>query len=88
MTRFEALSLLLSFTALILIPIAILVIRIIIKLTKAEDKLTQVVEAVEQLIEDKEKVHVEMYRQMRDDREATNKRLRWLEEHLWNRRAN
>lgn len=38
-----------------------------------------------QLVENKDRIHAEMLGQMREDRQATDRRLRWLEEYLWRR---
>lgn len=38
---------------------------------------------VEQLVGEKERTHAAILDQMREDRRVTDRRLRWLEEHLW-----
>jgi hypothetical protein len=64
--------------------------------TRMEIRLESLANSVEKLVVDKDRVHNEivareqevhneMLSQMREDRNATNLRLRWLEEHLWNR---
>jgi formiminotetrahydrofolate cyclodeaminase len=63
-------------------------INIVRKWTTTEDKLDQVIKAVEELAEEKEKIHEELYAQMRRDADATNQRLTWLEHNLWKRDAN
>lgn len=85
MTRFEVLTLLLSVVALLLIPAVALVIRMTILWTRTEDKLGNIAENLKELVADKDRVHAEILGQMRDDRAATDRRLRWLEENVWNR---
>lgn len=67
----------------ILIPCLVLMVRLIIQWTKFQDQLQSISSDLQHLVEDKEKVHNAMFSQMNNDREATNLRLRWLEEHLW-----
>lgn len=98
MTKFEWLSIGLSAVAMLLIPALVILIRGAIKWTHAEDKLGQLVEDVRKLVEDKEKahselamsmnkVHAELLEQMREDRRATDARLRFIEE-AWMRNGN
>jgi hypothetical protein len=67
----------------VLSPILLLLIRTIQKWTRVEDKLEDLVTDVKQLVIDKDRVHLEINTQIREDRTATDRRLRWLEEHLW-----
>lgn len=83
MTGFEWTTVALSVLTLIVVPLAAVVVRLIIRLTRREDKLDRLVDDVRKLVEDKDRIHGEMYRTMRDDRAATDRRLRWLEENLW-----
>ena len=76
MTEFEWVTVALSALAVLALPALALVIRLTVRFTSMADKLTS-------LVEDKERVHAEMYRTMREDRAATDRRLRWLEENLW-----
>lgn len=73
----------LTIIAVILVPGLVLLWRVSGKWTRVEVKLDSVVDKVAEIIRDKDKVHQEMLAQMREDRAATNTRLRWLEEHLW-----
>jgi hypothetical protein len=73
----------LSILAIIVIPLVILLFRITIKWTQTEDKITEIAADLRDMIADKEKVHSELNQQMREDRAATDRRLRWLEENLW-----
>jgi len=50
-----------------------------------EHRLEDLVDDVKKLVADKDRVHTEMLTTIREDRAATDKRLRWLEEHLWKR---
>lgn len=64
----------------LLIPALAILIRGAVKWTRTEDKLAELVGDVRQLIADKDKVHGEILEQMRVDRDATDKRLRYIEE--------
>lgn len=83
MTRFDILTILISITGVLLIPSLILMVKLVRQWTRQEDKLNELINDVGKLIQDKDRVHQEMYRQMREDRLATDKRLRWLEENQW-----
>jgi hypothetical protein len=65
----------------------VLVLRVVIKWTKTEAKLEALAQDMRELVEAKDKIHREMYTTMREDRAATDKRLRWLEENLWGKRG-
>lgn len=78
MTSDQRLTLILATMGIIFIPLLGLLVRITIKWTRVED-------ALKQLVADKDRVHREIIDQMREDRDATNKRLTWLEQNLWQR---
>lgn len=84
MTTNEWLTFAVSFVGLLLIPLIALMFRGVIKATQLEDKVHNIADDLTQLVKDKDKVHTELVAQMREDRQATNDRLRWLEEHVWN----
>ena len=86
MTEFEWVTVLLSVLAVLVLPALGLLVHLTIRWTRTESNLTDLVEDVKQLVTDKDRVHGEMYKTMREDRAATDRRLRWLEENLWNRR--
>jgi hypothetical protein len=67
------------FSALLLPALAIMY-RGAVKWTRTEDRLATLVEDVRELIADKDKVHAEILEQMRVDRDATDRRLRYIEE--------
>lgn len=69
-------------------PTLAFIIRATIKWTRVEDKLEELVNDMRKLVEDKEKTHTDIINQMTEDRRATNLRLRWLEENVWNRSKN
>lgn len=85
MNEFEVFTLALSATAIIVLPVAGLSIRMIIKWTKIEAKMTEVIDDIRKVTEEKERVHTVIFEQLKEDRKATDRRLRWLEEHLWRR---
>lgn len=78
------LSIIISIVGVIVIPTVILAFRAAVRWKGIEDKLGQVVNDMREIVEDKNRVHSELVIQMREDRDATNRRLRWLEENLWN----
>lgn len=82
---YEAVSLILGLFGIILIPAITLMIRSAVKWAKLESKVDVVIEDLKKLVQDKDKVHNELTAQLSHDREATDKRLRWLEQHLWRR---
>lgn len=73
----------LSVLSILVIPALGFLIRITIKWTRVEDKLDHIADDMVKLVQDKDKVHLEITRQMSDDRKATDRRLRWLEENVW-----
>jgi hypothetical protein len=72
-----------SILSVILIPLIIMLWRIASGITHTRDQINGIEKDLKDLVEDKEKSHNEIYIQMREDRNATNLRLRWLEENLW-----
>lgn len=85
--QFQLLTVILSAMAVVFIPIGIMLYRGIVKWTRTEDKLDQLITDVDKLIRDKDNTHQAMLTQMGEDRKATDRRLRWLEENVWNRRT-
>ena len=83
--QLQVVAILLSAMGIIFIPMIIVLYRGIVKWTRTEDKLDELVKDVGKLIIDKDQTHKEMLQQMTDDRQATDRRLRWLEENIWNR---
>ena len=69
----------------LIIPALVILVRGAIKWTRTEDKLSVLVDDVRELIDEKDKVHAELLEQMRYDRDATDRRLRFVEE--WFMRA-
>lgn len=69
----------LGIVGVLFIPVIVLLFRGAIKWTRTEDKLDHAVSEIHELVESKDKVHAAMFEQMRADREATNRRLEWLE---------
>lgn len=58
-------------------------IRAVIKFTRVEDRQESLLTRVDQLVKDKDAAHQQIQEQINADRAATDRRLRWLEEHLW-----
>jgi hypothetical protein len=81
-THFEWTTVILSVIAVLIIPAIVILIRGAVKWTRTEDRLESLVTAVEKLVDDKDKVHAAMVDQMTKDRDATDRRLRYLEERL------
>lgn len=74
------LTVVLAVFSVLLIPLLAVLIRGAVKWTRTEDKLSVLVDDVRQLMTDKDKVHSEILEQMRMDRDATDRRLRYIEE--------
>jgi hypothetical protein len=73
----------LSLLFLVLTTLLGVTVRATVKWTRSQDRIQMLADDMKELIVDKDKVHNEMLAQMREDRSATDRRLRWLEEHLW-----
>lgn len=76
----EWLTVALAVFSVLLIPALVILLRAAVKWTRTEDKLGALVEDVKQLVDDKAKIHAEILEQMRVDRDATDRRLRYIEE--------
>lgn len=72
---------LLTFMSVIIIPGQVIIVRGAVKWTKTEDKLAGLMVSMEKLVEEKEKVHAAIIEQMTADREATDRRFRFIEEY-------
>lgn len=86
MANYQTATFTLSIFTLILLPTLGFALRGAIKWAKIESKVDRLIVDLRELVIDKDKVHMHMVEQMKADRDATNQRLRWLEEHLWKRR--
>lgn len=62
-----------------------LVVRLTLRWGRIESDLRHLAGDMAEIVRDKDRVHAEIVAAMRDDRAATDRRLRWLEEHLWRR---
>lgn len=80
MTQYDVLTLLLAGTTVILIPALTILIRGTVKWVRIESKVDYLAENLRAILHDDIKIHAELADQMREDRRATNERLRWLEE--------
>lgn len=80
---YVVISVCLSILAIIVIPLVVLLFRIVIKWTRTEDKINEIAADLKGMVVDQDKIHVELAAQMREDRSATDRRLRWLEKNLW-----
>jgi hypothetical protein len=88
MTTADRFTILIAAIGLLWTVIAALIVllwRIAVKMTRTEDAIAGLGADITDLVKDKDKVHLEITREMREDRAATDRRLRWLEEHIWNR---
>jgi uncharacterized membrane protein (DUF106 family) len=63
-----------------MITIITITLGFIVKLTR---KWTLVEERLAELVKNKDETHAAMLNQMRDDRNATDQRLTWLERNAW-----
>lgn len=66
--------------ALLLVPALAVLLRGAVKWTRTEDQLGELVRDVRELVEQQDKMHATIFDQIRTDREATDRRLRFLEE--------
>lgn len=64
----------------LIIPLVAFLFRGIIKWTRVEDRLGDIAQDLKEIVEDKERIHKAIYDEMKADRQATDRRLRWLEE--------
>lgn len=85
MSHSDFVTIALSAIGIIIIPTLVILVRGAIKWTRTEDQLGTLVSDVRELVDTKDKVHTAMLDQMRVDREATDRRLRFIEE--WFMRA-
>lgn len=76
-------TIILSSLGVIFIPLLIMLYRGIVKWTRVEDKLNELVQDMKQVVADKDATHRDLINQMGKDRDATDRRLRWLEENTW-----
>lgn len=90
-TAYSWLTLALAATAVLVAPALAILIRGAVKWTRTESKLDQLITHtdeklgalvgdIRELVDDKDRAHHEMLEQMRLDRDATDRRLRYLEE--------
>lgn len=68
--------------AVLLIPLGVFLLRGMVRWVRTEDQLTTLIRRVESLVDDKDRTHKELAEQMKFDRDATNRRLRYLEEYF------
>lgn len=80
----QIISICLLFLSVVVIPLTVAFIRMLIRWNRVEDRLDQVAKSVDLLVQNKDAVHQAMLTTMGEDRRATDRRLRWLEEHIWN----
>jgi hypothetical protein len=69
----------------VVIPGLVIAVRSAIRWSRLESKVEGVIHDLKELISNKDNTHSAMLDQMKVDRDATDRRLRWLEEHLWRR---
>lgn len=71
--------------SIVVIPVLALLWRFNTKWTRFEMRIELLTDSMAKLVLDKDRAHVIIQDQVTKDREATDKRLRWLETHLWQR---
>ena len=92
-------SLLIGAVASIFIPMVFTMLRLTVKWTKVETALAHVSARLDTLIAEKNHTHEEIAKTIREDRktitdqltfdrQATDHRLRWLEERIWKEKTN
>ena len=80
MNSYDWLALALTGFSVLMIPALAVLVRGAVKWTRTEDRLAELVADVRELIADKDRMQEQVLEQMRTDREATDRRLRYLEE--------
>lgn len=85
MTTFQIASLTIGIMATLILPVVVFLIRGAMKWSAVETKLDQAITRLDAIVRDKDATHQVMLQQMSDDRRATDRRLRWLEENVWRR---
>ena len=83
MTEFEWVIALLSIFSVLLLPAIGLLISLVARWIRVEARMSEFTDDLRELVVSKDKMQGEMLQQMREDRAATDRRLRWLEENLW-----
>lgn len=86
MSVVDVVGIVLGVMSVLVIPLLIFIVKLSMRWTKVESNLITLTTSLQALVRDKDATHEVMLSTMRDDRNATDRRLRWLEEHLWNRR--
>jgi hypothetical protein len=81
------LAFIISAMGVIMIPAIALLFRGAIKWSRTEGKLDVVIQKVSEIVADKDKVHSDLYNAIREDRNATNRRLEYLER-IWIEKGN
>ena len=82
MTRFEIATIIMGSASMFILPMLAIILRVMSRWVKTEDKLDILVGNVRELVIYKDREHDEMLAQMKLDRDATNIRLRYLEEYF------
>lgn len=82
----ELLAIIISVLAVLIIPALALLVRISVKWQRLEDGLSDIDEDVKQLVKEKSDANRELYNLIKTGLEAIDKRVRWLEQNIWNRR--
>lgn len=68
---------------LLVLPMLVLMVKGTLRWARAESNLERLISDMLKLVKDNDRVHTAIFEEMRNDRQATDRRLRWLEEHLW-----
>lgn len=82
-TAVEVFTVVLATISVIVAPLMVMIIRMAVKWTRVEEKLNTVVGELREIVGNGDRVHLAIMDEIRRDRDATNQRLRWLEEYLW-----
>lgn len=81
-THYDITNIVLTIIAVILIPGVALLVRGTMKWTHTSDKIDNMANSMEQIVTNNDAAHQAIINQMTNDREATNRRLRWFEEYF------
>jgi biopolymer transport protein ExbB/TolQ len=81
----NVIALVLGLMSIVGVPMLVFLIRMTARWTRVENDLSTLARDMRNLVENKDQTHAAMLDTMREDRAVTDRRLRWLEENIWNR---
>jgi uncharacterized protein YoxC len=86
MSRAELLTIIITALALLILPALAFLVRITVKWQRVEDNLKEVTDDLTEIVKENAGAHKELYKLTKGMQEALDRRIRWLEQNVWNRR--